>query len=205
MVVLNFLTAETVAASSGRERLNYLFYNTKNIVKQITAIEAMPFIPVMYPHWGRDMDTTVFKTYKLKFNADKWFVFGHHPHVISGISDRFIYSMGNTYIPHPYYYTRYPAVKYGMALMFDSNSRSYDKFLTQVISSDNYKSDFRLTVTGFDGIPAEVTLHGNNFGSLKKAFLKVFAFTGSGLDLVRLEALQLMSFVFRLKVRMLKK
>src|SRR5690606_39243660 len=100
---LNFVTGETVAKKAISEsRLNYLFYDVKNINKQILHLETNYEKLVMYPHWGRDMDTTIFSTYDnlLKFNK-KWLVFGHHTHVITGINKGKIYSMGNTYIPHP--------------------------------------------------------------------------------------------------------
>src|SRR5690606_18912517 len=74
VALLNFVTGETVAKKAISEsRLNYLFYDVKNINKQILHLETNYEKLVMYPHWGRDMDTTIFSTYDnlLKFNK-KW-------------------------------------------------------------------------------------------------------------------------------------
>ncbi|SFG62666.1 CapA family protein [Pedobacter insulae] len=205
VVILNFVTAETVAKYAGKDHLNYLFYNTKQIREQIIEIEQLPNKPILYPHWGRDMDTTVFKTYNLGFDKNRWFVFGHHPHVISGVGDRVIYSMGNTFIPHPYYYKNYPSVRYGLAIMYDSDTETYSKLLTKVITSDNYVKNFELTCEDFEKIPTEVLDNEKHFSSLKRVFLNLFAFDGTLIDFFRLSALQMISGAFRLKIKYMKK
>lgn len=205
VVILNFVTAETVAKYSGKDYLNYLFYDTKHVKNQINEIEKLSLKPILYPHWGRDMDTTVFNTYNLGFNKKRWFVFGHHPHVISGISDRFIYSLGNTFIPHPYYYRNYPSVRYGLAVVYDSTKESYTKVLTKVVTNDNYVEDFKLISENFTAIPIEVMENEKHFSHVKRTFLKLFAFNGTWVDLFKLSALQMISGVFRLKVKYMKK
>lgn len=205
VAVLNFVTAETVAKYSGRHHLNYLFYGVKRIKNQINKIQEMRVTPILYPHWGRDMDTTLFKTYDLGFDKDRWLVFGHHPHVISGISDREIYSLGNTFIPHPYYYRNYPSVRYGLAIMFDSAKESYTKTLTKIVSNDNFSENFKLVCGDFNSVPMEVLENDKQFSPFKQAFLKVFAFNGTALDFFKLTALQMISGIFRLKVKYMKK
>src|SRR5699024_666618 len=83
-VILNFVTAETVATLSCRKFLNYLFYDKKNILSQIKELRDKQIPLVFYPHWGRDMDRETFNTYGFRGNLKDWLVFGHHPHLISG-------------------------------------------------------------------------------------------------------------------------
>lgn len=201
VTVLNFVTAETVAKFSSRKRLNYLFHNPENINKQIKEIEAIKSKPIMYPHWGRDMDTTVFSTYKFNFDENKWLVFGHHPHLISGVQENFIYSLGNTFIPHPYYYKAYPWVRYGIALTYDTNTETTIKFLTTVGSNDGFCENFILSTTLFKDLPIELVEHGNKFTGVKRVFLKIFAFSGSKIDYLRLTALQVIRLLYKIKIR----
>src|SRR5699024_7128284 len=145
--VLNFVTAETVARHSSRKKLNYLFYDPSTINKQIKELEKKGTDLVLYPHWGRDMDRTTFKTYDFDLNPEKWTTFGHHPHVIGEIKPNFIYSLGNTFIPHPNYYKRFKAVKYGLAALYYTENREYELKLTGVFSEDGFENNFQIKVT----------------------------------------------------------
>lgn len=204
VAVLSLVTAETVAnIYTGKARLNYLFYRTQKINRQIKMLEAGGSKLIFYPHWGRDMDTTVFKTYvrKLKFQKD-WMTFGHHPHIISGVKKNQIYSMGNSYIPHPYYFNIYPATHYGLAILLDSTAMQYELLTTKLTKENTH---FVLDADKFSGINDIIIQHGKNYSTLKKIFLKTFAFKGSALDVIKLSSLQLMRFVFALKYKFSKK
>ena len=197
--VLNFVTAETVARYSSRKKLNYLFYDPSTINKQIKELEKKETDLILYPHWGRDMDRTIFDTYDLKLAEDKWHIFGHHPHVISGISKNKIYSLGNTFIPHPNYYKRYPAMHYGLAVMYDSATQDYTSQITRVVSNDGFKKDFTLKAMIFDEMPLEVLKHGEDYSLLKKEYHKILSFKGNHWDLYKLAFLQLMAKLFETK------
>ena len=201
---LNLVTSETVAKKSiGEKRLNYLFYDTRKINQQIKYLESQTEKLVFYPHWGRDMDTSVFKTFKKKLHFEKpWLVFGHHPHVISGVGKREIYSMGNTYIPHPYYFKNYPASHYGLAVFLDSESMQYELFTTE-LSFEEEK--YLIKAYGFSGLNTAVTQHGKNYGKLKKLFLKMFEFKGNAFDLIKLRFLQTLTSFFSLKYKLTQK
>src|SRR5690606_33971616 len=113
----------------------------------------------------------------------QWMIFGHHPHVISGIEKNKIYSMGNNYIPHPYYFESYPATHYGLAIELNTIDLKYDILLTTL---SKYKDNYILNCEKFNSIPNEVLIHGKNFTNIKKLFLRVFSFNGSILDLIKL-------------------
>lgn len=200
--ILNFVTGETVAKrKEGVKRLNYLFYDASQINKQINGLNSNTCI--LYPHWGRDMDTQVFNTYKNKLKIPKkWFVFGHHPHVISGIYKNFIYSMGNSYIPHPYYYDKYPSTRFGIAIVLNTESNSYKLNLT-TLEKQNF--NFLLSSSNFTNIPGIVQEHGKDFKLIKRVFLKILAFKGGFFDYFKLCFLQFMTVIFELKYKMTKR
>jgi hypothetical protein len=204
LAILNFVTAETVASYSSRSKLNYLFYDPSEINRQIKELENQNTNLILYPHWGRDMDRTVFNTYDLKLSINKWHIFGHHPHVISGIGKNKIYSLGNTFIPHPYYYKRYPAMRYGLAVIYDNNTQDYTTKITEVVSEDGFENDFTLRTKAFDEIPIEVLNHGVNYSFLKKKYHKILSFTGNRSDLIKLVILQAMTKVFEFRRKFLK-
>lgn len=205
IAILNFVTAETVARISSKSRLNYLFYDGKEINQQIGLLESRGIARILYPHWGRDMDVKVFKTYRhqLRISRDKWFIFGHHPHLISGVSKNEVYSLGNTFIPHPFYYQKYPGVRYGLALMLDTSSQRCDTYLTQVKSNDNFKNDFLLVSESFKQIPEEVLLQSQQFPKLKKIVLWILEFRGNWADFIRLWILQLLTIIFAIRINRL--
>lgn len=204
VAILNLVTSETVAKKKISEsRLNYLFYNTNKINGQISELESKYQKLIFYPHWGRDMDTKIFKTFdkKLKFKKD-WMIFGHHPHVISGITKNKIYSMGNNYIPHPYYFDTYPATHFGLAIYLNSNSMSYELYTTQLNKVNNkYHLDFKI----FNGVDDAVIQHGKEHSFVKMTFLKFFSFQGNFLDLIKLRTLQVLSSLFALKYKLSQK
>lgn len=201
---LNFVTAETVAKrETGEARLNYLFYNTEKINCQIRGLENQFEKLILYPHWGRDMDTTVFRTYDRKIVMNKkWKVFGHHTHVITGIEPDRIYSMGNTYIPHPYYFDTYEATHYGLAINLDTSDLKYSLFTTSLSRIDN---EYLLDVDQYCGLHESVLEHGKNFGLLKKIFLNLFSFRGNFGDKIKLGTLQMLTNIFALKYKLSKK
>lgn len=205
--ILNFVTAETVARISSKKRLNYLFYDTERINQQIEQLESKGITRILYPHWGRDMDSEIFKTYHhlLKINRHKWLIFGHHPHLISGVSKNQVYSLGNTFIPHPFYYQKYPGVRYGLAVLLDSCSQIYDMYLTEVRSNDDFKNDFLLVSKSFEQIPDDVSQVWRHFSKPKKFVLRALAFQGNWIDLIRLWVLQLMTFIFAIRIKRLKR
>ncbi len=203
LAILNFVTAETVADYTlGRQKLNYLFYKGSKINKQIKEMELKTDdYLVMYPHWGRDMDTKVFKTYDNIIKTSKeWFIFGHHPHVISGLHKRGIYSMGNTFIPHPYYYKKYPATCYGLIVLLETDSFDFSLMTSNVIQQEE---NFLLDVSEYVGIPDEVSDHGEKFSPVKKAFLKIFECKGNSFDNIKLSTLQGMRSLFRFKYKLM--
>lgn len=201
---LNVVTAETVAKrKKGESRLSYLFYNTDNLNRLIKSVEKKYDKLVFYPHWGRDMDTTVFETYKKKIKfGKKWYTFGHHPHVISGIQKNNIYSMGNNYIPHPYYFDMYPATHYGLAILLDQQSMQYELYKTILSKKDN---KYKIDISNFVEIDREVLDHGRDYGKVKKMFLKIFAFQGNPTDLLKLKILQALTIAFEYKYKLMKK
>lgn len=199
VTVLNFVTAETVVNYKCRKFLNLVFYSPSDINRQIQELEKSNRQLVLFPHWGRDMDRTIFNTYNLKYSKERWHFFGHHSHIISGICEKGIYSLGNTFIPHPYYYRRYPAMRYGLAVVFDSELQNYHLKLTSVTSNDGYEKDFKLIASSFNKIPDEILKHGENYSTIKKAYHKMLAFKGNSFDLIKLVILQVMSKGFELK------
>lgn len=201
VLVLNVLTAETVAKRNiSEQRLNYLFYNTNKINKQIAEAESQNEKLIFYPHWGRDMDTKIFKTYekKLKFNK-KWLLFGHHPHVISGIRKDYVFSLGNTYIPHPYYYDKYPATRFGLAVLLDVNTMNYELYST-TLSRKTKK--YYLGISSFEKLDKSIIHHGSDFSFLKKLFLYIFEFNGNAIDYLKLSTLQIITSLFKFKYKM---
>lgn len=204
VAILNFVTAETVAKRKiGESRLNYLFYDTSKINRQIHELEEQYDKLILYPHWGRDMDTTVFSTYddRMRFNK-KWKIFGHHPHVISGIEQDKIYSMGNNYIPHPYYFDVYSATHYGLVIELDSLTMLYSLYMSTLRKREQ---GYMAEISPFVDVPESIKAHGKNFNTLKKLFLKFFAFKGNATDLVKLNLLQLLTKFFSLKYKLSKK
>lgn len=199
--VLNFVTAETVATYKSKPFLNYLFYKEKNIQQQIDDLQETDKQLILYPHWGRDMDKKEFSTYNLKLDSKKWKVFGHHPHVISGVRKNFIYSLGNTFVPHPYYYKNYPAFSYGLAVLYDCDIKDYSLFETKVHSEDDYMKKFLLKAKPFLELKEIVKNHGDNFSQEKKFFLKIFSFNGNLGDYFKLIILQCMIIFFKLKLK----
>lgn len=196
LAILNFVTGETVAKYSSRKNLNYLFYNTKVIDQQIAQLESKYENLILYPHWGRDLDRTEFNTYKFSIDYSKWLVLGHHPHVISGIREKFIYSLGNTFIPHPYYYQQYPQTHFGLCVQFNTTTRNYLSYLTTV--EFNHKDKYVLSakvLSSTEDLPDD-----NSFAPtiFKRIFLSIFSFKGTSLDFVRLVVLQMLRVVFRI-------
>lgn len=203
VAILNFVTGETVAKKNiCKSRLNYLFYDTDEINQQIKNIESQFEKLILYPHWGRDMDTTIFKTYDNRLRYDKkWLVFGHHPHVISGVEKDRIYSMGNNYIPHPYYFDNYPATHFGLAVELNSHDFIYNVYLTTLLK---YDDKYQINIEPYYSTPDLVLVHGNNFSTIKKIFLKIFSFKGNTLDVIKLNVLQGLTSLFALKYRLFK-
>lgn len=197
--ILNFVTAETVASYSSRKKLNYLFYNTSKINNQIKELETKETDLILYPHWGRDMDRTAFKTYDLDYDLSKWTVFGHHPHVIGKIKSGFIYSMGNTFIPHPNYYKRFKSIKYGLAALYDTEVQGYKLKITEVTSEDDFEKDFKLRITDFNSLPPEVLTYDKGFSTLKKKVLGILSFKGTPFDYFKLHTSQYISSIFKIR------
>lgn len=198
--IINFVTAETVADYSvGKQKLNYLFYDGTNINSQIKELESKANYLLMYPHWGRDMDTQIFKTYnKIIKTNKKWLIFGHHPHVISGLNSKGVYSLGNTFIPHPYYYTKYPATRFGLIVILETEHFDYSLKLSNVVQ---YGENFRININEYKDTPKEVVKHGSKFSIIKRIYLKIFEFKGNSFDKLKLYALQGMRTLFRLKYK----
>lgn len=146
-----------------------------------------------------ELDREIFNTYNFNKKLDNWFVFGHHPHLISGIAKNNIYSLGNTFIPHPNYYKRFEGVRYGLAVLLDTAANDYTLKLTEVKSNDHFNKDFVLFTKAFNDVPKEVKNYDKNFSQMRKLFLKLFAFKNTKLDLLKLYFLQLTAQLFHLK------
>jgi len=139
-VIYSFATITTGLKTMDFLILNTLFCNETRIINEIELLLLKFKIVIVYPHWGIDLNSTKQNPYqKLQsflIHHPRVYLFGHHPHLISGVeSVSKIFSLGNTYIPHPTYYKRYPDTRYGIAVMF-----SYDEvklYLSEVYMNEN--------------------------------------------------------------------
>ncbi len=200
VAVLTFVTAETVASIHNAFQLNYIFYCKNRIQRQIKELESQYEKLILYPHWGRDMDKTRFKTYPFKTDETKWITIGHHPHIIIA-DDKEIYSLGNTFIEHSHYYNKYPAFNYGLMVVYDTVNHSIQKYLSKI---DHSIDSFLISTHKFEVLPCELLDHGANKPLLKKLFLKVFEFKGNLLDIFKLIGLQLIFGFYKLYRNLLK-
>lgn len=202
LAILNFVSAETLVDATAQHKLNYLFLNENTINSQIKHLEERVSGPlIFYPHWGRDMDKKILKTYTFTMDKNRWIILGHHPHIITGITNNNIYSMGNTFIPHPYYYKQYPATRYGLAVLLDTATHTTHFFLTNILSVNNYNENFSLDINVFEKLPEELGNHAENFSIIKRLYLNIFEFSGNKLmDFIRLKTLRFIQILLRAKL-----
>jgi len=68
---------------------------------------------IIYPHWGMDLYQKPTKNHmdfvNKNIKKNNVYIYGHHPHLIIENDSKvnYLFSLGNTYVPHPNYYQRF--------------------------------------------------------------------------------------------------
>lgn len=159
---LSFVSWETGIKRKHKKYLNTIDFSYKKIYEIINEHKDLKIM--LYPHWGMDLYPYITKNHlpfiKNILKNKNVFIYGHHPHLI--IDDkvfddsyRFIFSLGNTYIPHPNYYKKYgDYVRYSKCIYYKD---------TDIEVKTLYYNDENLEISDCDN---------NNFSYNKKIKVK---------------------------------
>lgn len=129
-LIYSFVSWETGIKSNYFNYLNSLRFKHRKIQRVIDNNRKKKII--IYPHWGMDLFQKTTKNHfnfiKKNINKDNLYIYGHHPHLIIKENEKnnYIFSLGNTFIPHPNYYQRFgDPVRYSLAILLNSDKDSY--------------------------------------------------------------------------------